>query len=298
MQAPDQTSLPKDCVKNSYSMPFVSDENDVYHSIRIANQAILELTHHGLGPVQLCIPWLDFPLALSKPKIRDINRYSIEDKWDVDLSNKKIMIIVGEHRPFNKSEQESIEIFSEKFDAMVYTNHLSNYHGKYSINANLAMLTLNVKDFNEYYKPDIIISIGGQTGDYPLYNMISRVELNDIEHWRISEDGDVVDTYDKLTRIYECSIFRFFSTMNNIENEEKSSSHEYFQIWKGLVNNLSYRKKYPFSHLFIAQFLSKVLPMDSIVQFAILNSLRIWNFFKLNDSIQCYSKNYIDSHIK
>lgn len=289
MQAPDQTSLPKDCVKNSYSMPFVSDENDVYHSIRIANQAILELTHHGLGPVQLCIPWLDFPLALSKPKIRDINRYSIEDKWDVDLSNKKIMIIVGEHRPFNKSEQESIEIFSEKFDAMVYTNHLSNYHGKYSINANLAMLTLNVKDFNEYYKPDIIISIGGQTGDYPLYNMISRVELNDIEHWRISEDGDVVDTYDKLTRIYECSIFRFFSTMNNIENEEKSSSHEYFQIWKGLVNNLSYRKKYPFSHLFIAQFLSKVLPMDSIVQFAILNSLRIWNFFKLNDSIQCYS---------
>lgn len=53
-------------------MPFISDENDVYHSIRIANQAILELTHHGFGPVQLCIPWLDFPLSASKPMIRNI----------------------------------------------------------------------------------------------------------------------------------------------------------------------------------------------------------------------------------
>lgn len=289
MQAPDQTSLPKDCVKNSYSMPFVSDENDVYHSIRIANQAILELTHHGLGPVQLCIPWLDFPLAPSEPKIRNIRRYSIEDNWNVDLSNKKIMIIMGEHRPFSKNERDVIEAFSEKFDVMIYTNHLSNYNGKYSVNANLAILTLNVKDFNAYYKPDVIISIGGQTGDYPLYNMISRVELNNIEHWRVNEDGEVVDTYDKLTRIYECSIFRFFSSINNIKNEEESSNHKYFQIWKEYVNSLTYRKEYPFSHVFIAQFLSKILPPDSIVQFAILNSLRIWNFFKLNDSIRCYS---------
>lgn len=289
MQAPDQISLPKDCVKNSYLMPFISDENDVYHSIRIANQAILELTHHGFGPVQLCIPWLDFPLSASKPMIRNIKRYGIEDKWEVDLLNKKIMIIVGEHRPFSEIEKNAIEIFSEKFDVMLYTNHLSNYHGKYSVNANLSMLTLDVADFNKYYKPDIIISIGGQTGDYPLYNMISRVELNNIEHWRISDDGDVVDTYDKLTRIYECSIFRFFSNMNNIKFEKKSKSHRYFQIWESLVKSLTYRKKYPFSHISIAQYLSNLIPEKSVVQFAILNSLRIWNFYCLKDSIQCYS---------
>ena len=151
------------------------------------------------------------------------------------------------------------------------------------------MLTLDVEDFNKYYKPDIIISIGGQTGDYPLYNMISKVELNNIEHWRVSDDGDVVDTYDKLTRIYQCSVFRFFSSMNNIEIEEKSTGHRYFQLWKNLVKGVKYRKKYPFSHISIAQYLSNFIPEESVVQFAILNSLRIWNFYCLKDSIQCYS---------
>ena len=43
MQAPDQTSLPADCVKKSYELPFISDINDYYHSIRVANEAFLEL---------------------------------------------------------------------------------------------------------------------------------------------------------------------------------------------------------------------------------------------------------------
>ena len=56
MQAPDQTSLPKDCVKKSFAVPYVSDDNDYLHSIRVMNEAVLELTHRTLGPVQLCIP--------------------------------------------------------------------------------------------------------------------------------------------------------------------------------------------------------------------------------------------------
>ena len=289
MQAPDQTSLPRDCVKYSYSLPFVSDENDIYHSIRVANQAILELTHHGSGPVQLCIPWLDFPLASIEPKIRKIKKYSIEDKWKVNFNEKKIMLIIGEHRPFENREIDVIEKFSEKFDVMIYTNHLSNYHGKYTINANLAMLTLEVDEFNKHYKPDIIISISGQTGDYPLYNMISRVELNDVEHWRISEEGNVVDTYDKLTKIFECSIFRFFSYVNDNCDYEKNLDHEYFHRWLTLVNRLIYRDRFPFSHVSIARYLSNIIPSKSIIQFSILNSLRIWSFFDLDPSIQCYS---------
>lgn len=50
MQAPDQSSLPADSVKKSFVAPYISDINDVYHSIRVINQAIQELTHNGLGP--------------------------------------------------------------------------------------------------------------------------------------------------------------------------------------------------------------------------------------------------------
>ena len=45
----------------------------------------------------------------------------------------------------------------------------------------------------------------------------------------------------------------------------------------------------PFSNAWIAQFLHNKLPEKSVVQFSILNSLRVWNFYQLNPSIECYS---------
>ena len=66
MQAPHQCSLPDDSVKKSVELPYIRDVNDEYECIRKVNDAILELTHHGNGPIQLCIPWLDFPIALKR----------------------------------------------------------------------------------------------------------------------------------------------------------------------------------------------------------------------------------------
>ena len=73
MQAPHQDSLPDDCVKKTFSMPYISDVNDEYHAIRVVNEVILELCHEGNGPVQLCIPWLDFEISGQSPDIRKIS---------------------------------------------------------------------------------------------------------------------------------------------------------------------------------------------------------------------------------
>ena len=45
----------------------------------------------------------------------------------------------------------------------------------------------------------------------------------------------------------------------------------------------------PFSNLFVAQKLHKLIPQNSIVNYAILNSLRCWNYFPLDKSIKGYS---------
>ena len=63
MQAPDQTSLPKDCVKRSFTLPQVKDTSDYLASTRMANEAILELTRNSKGPVQLNIQIQDFPIC-------------------------------------------------------------------------------------------------------------------------------------------------------------------------------------------------------------------------------------------
>ena len=284
MQAPDQTSLPRDCVKKTYELPFVSNIHDEYSCIRIANEAICELTHNGSGPVQLCIPWVDFPIKETAPAIRTIKRYNRFDK-SIKLAGKKIMIVIGEHRPFTSEQKQALEKFADSTDCVIYTNHLSNYKGKYSINANLEFTVSNIDEFEKKFAPDILISVGGQTGDYPFYLVFSKPELSGTEHWRISEDGKIIDTYDKLTKVFECSLESFFTdaSLNNL------SRHNYYQKFVDLCSTTTRDVEVPFSNAFAALVLHDKLPRNSIIQFSILNSLRVWNLFELDSTIECYS---------
>lgn len=286
MQAPDQCSLPNDCVKKSFSAPFISDENDMLHSVRIINEAILELTHHGTGPVQLCIPALDRKTKFVNKNEYKISRYYYDELKSIKnkLINKKIMIVIGEHRPFKESLKNAIDKFCKNYNCYIYTNHLSNFSNDYSLNCNLALSCMKEEEFKKL-KPDIMITIGGQTGDYPLYNMISNAIFADIEHWRVSESGDVVDTYDKLTSIFEMSEELFF---NGMINDEMSASKEYYNEWRNITLNQNTDIELPFSNASIAQILSKKIYKESIIQFSILNSLRTWNLFSLNNA-ECYS---------
>lgn len=283
MQAPDQVSLPKDCVKKSFELPYISDINDYYHSIRLVNEAILELSRNGCGPVQLCIPWLDFPMADTNPTVRCIKRYNAREVRDENLSNKKILLLIGEHTPFNGYEREAIDVFCKKTNSVVYVNHLSNFLNEYSVEGNLLLLTSNSEEI-EKIKPDIMISIGGQTGDYPFYQAFSKNSMTEIEHWRLCEDGNVVDTYDKLTKVYQGSIVDFFNSVNS-----ECGNHSFLKLWREKSKEKSTDYIVPFSQVSIAQSLHNRLPSESIVQFSILNSLRIWSLFSLESSIECYS---------
>lgn len=286
MQAPNQTSLPEDCIKNSFLLPCVSDENDILHSFRLVNQAILELTHNSCGPVQLCVPWLDFPLKTSSYKEKLIKRVGTKELAILDIENKKIMICIGEHLPFTKELYDEIELFCEYNNVVIYTNHLSNYHGKYVVQGNLALLVLDFNEFNEHLKPDILITIGGQTGDYPFYNLFSRNDIYGIEHWRVSTDGQVVDTYDKLTTVIQAEEIDFFKVLNE---RLKKTNHDFYNNWIDNFKAVKTDVDVPFSAVSIAQTMTKILPHKSILQLSILNSLRIWNMFHLDSSIECYS---------
>lgn len=289
MQCPIQTSLPVDAVKKSYSLPRINDKYDRELCIRTANEAILELTHNGMGPVQLNIEELDsetwhFSEGAQLPDVRMIQRFS-KIESDLNLSKKKIMLLIGEHRPFAEEEIDAIESFCDAYNVFVYTNHLSNYHGKYAIPANLILAGMTQDVFDEIYKPDILITIGGITGDYAIYNKLFATTGNGIEHWRVAEDGNVVDTYNLLTKIYQCNLTDFFGNLNKNEN----SAHRYWEMWNELYNNLDYMVELPFSNFYAAQQLHNKIPKNSFMNYAILNSLRSWLYFPVDPSIKCFS---------
>ena len=288
MQAPDQTSLPKDCVKHSFSLPCINDNNDVLFSKRQIEAAILEVSHHSLGPVQLCVPWLDFPLEGEVRDNKTIIRTDKEDNLKDRLSGKKIMICIGEHMPFTSGLHSEIERFSECYNVVIYSNHISNYHGKYVIQGTLPLLTININLFREKLKPDVLLTIGGQTGDYPFYNLFARNDLGDIEHWRVAPDGNVVDTYDKLTTVIQMDEESFFSRINN-GTEEKEVMHDLYLAWENYYATVNTQIDVPFSAVSVAREFSKRIPGESVLQFSILNTLRVWNMFHIDSSIRCFA---------
>ena len=284
MQAPNQISLPVDCVKRSYALPIVQSTSDYLESCRVSNEAILELSHNGKGPVQLNIPWQDFEInpvdRHTQKVIRRYKSFSGHDK----LKGKKIMIVAGEHRPYDYETLEAINDFCKTHDCVIYTNHLSNLHTEYAVNGNLFLSTSPFDDELKELLPDILISIGGQTGDYPFYRTFSRTQYQ-FEHWSINESGNVADTYDKLTSIYQMGLKDFFLSAVS----SSSSSHVFLDSWRRKTSAYAYTLDLPFSNTYVAASLHDKLPNNSVINFAILNRLRNWNLFPLDASIKCFA---------
>ena len=284
MQAPNQISLPDDCVMKSFPLPIVQSTEDFLEASRLINEAILELNHNGKGPVQLNIPWEDFkiePVNQNAPK--SIMRYDSYDASDY-LEGKRIIIIAGEHRPYEEAERNAIIDFCRCHDCVIYTNHLSNLHTDYNIEANLFLSTFPTEKDMKDLLPDILISIGGQTGDYPFYCMFSKTNLH-FEHWSVNESGNIVDTYDKLTRVYQMGITDFFSSAATT----KEASGDYLKLWKKQLSYYIFSVDLPLSNTYVAQVLHDKIPSNSTMNFAILNSLRNWNLFPLSPDIKCFA---------
>lgn len=292
MQCPVQTSLPVDAVKRSYSLPRIKDEHDREQCVRTANEAILELTHHGNGPVQLNIEELDSETWVFDeniehlPGVRSIKRYSYWDELGADeLRGKKVMLLIGEHMPFSNGETAAIEAFAESCNMLIYSDHTSNYRGKYALNANALTACMTPALFLERYKPDVLITIGGLTGDYPIYTKLYNAPEGSIEHWRVSMDGNVIDTYGKLTRVYEMRVEDFCLNMTG----PSTVAHDYYMMWNEGVKSINYDIDIPLSNLYAAIRLSKHIPAVSCMNYAILNSLRVWSFVQIPQQVKAFS---------
>jgi len=288
-QAPIQTSLPEDAVKRTYPLPYVTTDEDELQCIRMVNEAMLELTHRTPGPVQINLPMHDPDLAkftdVQLPAVRTIKRYMGWENWEISLKDKKIMIVIGEHLPFSEIQLKAIENFLESHNAFAYVNHLSNYHGKFRVLTNLARGAVSFDEFRTEYKPDVVITVGGQTADYPLIYKLTNTHQTDFEHWHVSKEGEVKDTFDKLTKVFECPEELFFSRLKG----EKDVLHTYFEDWKIAYQRYSIPDNLPFSNIYLAQQLHNSIPKNSRINFGILNSLRMWSLFPLDPSIICHS---------
>lgn len=283
MQTVAQTDLPVDTNKKSVRLPVVRDESDVPYVTRLVNEALLEVNHHGTGPVHIDIETVEhWPGGVEVlPPAKKIDRYVRGEELPT-IGRRKVLVVVGEHAPFSAEQKKALDAFSLAHNCVVYTNHLSNYRGPRSVHASLFLDGMDNDTFRGI-GPDVLITIGHQHGDYAL---LGKLNAASYEHWRVNLDGKIQDTYHKLNKVFELSAEEFFTALTAQITDVNPAT--FYSSWQ---QKLPARQvpDLPLSHAFLAQTLAPLLPSGAAVHFGILSSLRNWNYFDIPADVECHS---------
>ena len=277
----DRSNPPADACRFHATLPFVKDKSDATECNFLVNKAIGEARRDGGGPVILEIQtdYLNQFAESELPHERIISRHNLykKEEWPA-LTCKKTAIFIGAHRRFNNAEISAIDQFCAANNAVAFCDHTSGYNGKYAVNfslVNLLPYRVSERDI------EVLIHLGEVSGDYYGRNLFPE------KVWRVSEDGEMRDTFGKLTEVFESDVVSFF---NHYIPTEAETSTKYFEECSARVEYaLSLIPELPLSNIWCAQTLSPRLPKNSTLHLAILNSLRSWNFFRIDPSIRATS---------
>ena len=268
-QVIDRRNVPNDIANLSVRIPYIENSKDEWMSTLRINQAVLELTHHGGGPVHIDLATSespDFSVKKIEP-VRIIHRYSIKDKLP-ELGSGIVAVFVGAHKLFTEEETRSLDEFCAANNSVVLCDQTSNYYGRYRVN--YCLVSSQEKYLTIRKEPDLLIHIGEVSGDY--WHVRSK------KTWRVSEDGIIRDVNrGTLSAVFEMSELDFFKHYTPDTYEEMNSQLEQYLADVSVVE--SKLPEIPFSNPWIAHYLHDKMPAKSVLHFAILNSLRAWNFF-------------------
>jgi len=275
-QVIDHSILPKDVAKLSVTLPIIKGKDDLWDCEIKVNRAILELKRHGGGPAHINLSTNSLKTYTTKelPEVRVIDRITSTSEFP-ELPDGKVAVFVGAHAKMSKEQTEVLDRFCASNNAVVFCDHTSNYKGKYRVLYSLAACQ-KMHDLTAS-RPDILIHIGEITGDYYSPRIFQK------EVWRVSDDGEIRDTFSKLRYVFEMPEKTFFEHYTKNIEEEKT---DYLELCKNHLNEL-YKiiPEIPFSNIWLASKMAHRIPEGSTIHFGILNSLRSWNFFEIPHSV-------------
>ncbi len=281
-QCLDRSATLKDVVNLSVQIPEIHSTNDEIGCNILLNQAILELTHNGGGPVHINIETTSEGFknfnTHELPSTRAVERIEYSDTFP-EISPGKIGIFVGAHLEWEDNLTEAVDEFCEKYNACVICDHTSNYRGRYGILGNLLFdQDMSNSSLNMF---DLLIHIGCVSGAY--MNIHPKVV------WRVNPDGEFRDVFQRVTKVFQMREIDFFKYYNAlIKQKTKISNYSLLRSELTHLQNLVAKSDFPLSNIFVAQNTLQKIPDQSVVHFAILNSLRSWNFFETPKDIAFY----------
>lgn len=292
----DQVGMYDRHVRKSVNLPIVRDHDDCIYCQRLINEALLELDHHGTGPVHINVPMRSYNNSFNVrnlPEVTRIRRVELRDEDRVWRSYaerltrmKRILVVAGQGAGVSSGLDAALERFCSLCNVAVAAEYMANVSRIHAFNPTLCMeyRYITEKKFAEFL-PDVVISFGGNM-TAGLKDMLRKF-AGRLEHWSIREDGSVCDMFKSLTTIFECNPEEFFFRMAGMLTGGANDD-----IYLGSLREYEAQAKVPdlpWSNALVIQKVVAGVPSGSILHLAVNNAIRLANFFELQPDVKVYA---------
>lgn len=280
-------------VKKSVNLPEVQSEEDEWYCNRLINEALMELDHHGKGPVHINVPISEpfFKLPVTElPEARVITRYQGLNVYNkdyqplIDRLNRyqRRMVVVG--------QMNLIYLFDKKYTKMLYkhfawfTENISNQTIPGMPIRNIEPLLCSM-DFEAQQKmrPELLITYGGHIISKRLKKFLRRHPP--VEHWHVAADGQVADLFGSLTTVIEMDPFEF---LEKIAPMMDNRTPEYPRTWENLSKNIP-QAVFPYSEMSAIGKIIHHLPSSCSLHLANSSTVRYAQLFPLPNDVEVLS---------
>ncbi len=257
-------------IKDSFQLPENIDNiEDFLYAESIINKALVCCSLPEPGPVHINVPFAEPIYGTTNHFISgkiENNKNSI-DTTEVSAINqviekinasKKVMIIAGQNNINNDINSTLCEI-SQRPNTVILTETTSNLYCENFIDTIDNVVSTFTEQQSEIFKPEILISFGGQV----VSKMIKKFIRNNKPkyHWHISPSGEIQDTYFCLTNSINIDTIDFF---NLAEIHGTESNSDYSELWNNKKHHINKKRK---------EFLNNTEYSDLKVLDTIINSL-------------------------
>lgn len=292
-------------IKKSVSLPVNEGYMADWETRRMISEALLEVNHHGSGPVQINVPVQTIHRETPSPEklflwnYKMINRYELGDdkaRWNERverlMKSKRVLVVYGQAPIPNEEQQAKLTRFFEKFNATVLIDHLSNYRTDKTILSFPILKGMSQQEFNEKLSPDIVITIGGKRmlNDPIVFKL--RGMGKDYEHWRIAPDGEICDMFRRLTSVFECTTDYFvdyFLDYFDKNARDWSSDNEYYDLWKQYSDKVKDADHFEYYNMkYTMENFMKNIPDNSLLHIAIGNTVMFSNIYPLKKNVEVF----------
>lgn len=278
-------------VKSAVTLPKIKTEEDEWYCNRLINEALLEVDHHGVGPIQINLPISEplyrFPIP-ELPKVRVIQRIDSFRKDDsvceelitILRQSSKRMVLSGQSTGLSEFPQKIRDFLSQNF--VCFAEHLnpSSTAGHPIRNFDVALSTMDEKT-QEAMAPDLLITYGGHLVSKRLKHFLRAHPPK--HHWHISRDGKVVDLFQCLTTVIEEDPLCFWEKLADRLQQETPMA--FLTNWQNYCSSIPV-PQFPYSQMQAMGTLMEKAPVPSVIHLANSSTVRYAQLYPLRKGLQ------------